>query len=549
MIFFMIWNGLISLINVMKNIDKKNRTMYHIIPITSFDEAKKYAPHCDWCICKAEFDYETYTLHGETFYFCLREGFAETPKAVGDNHPLDEYGLSMLAVSVTPDGRLANFTNRWNEDRIGNPIVSEQEISEIIGRDFREVFKPIVSTSHNFDNIPALTYTNSPQADNPNMTRGNGEWLKLKRHNRDEVLQMLINPEDILSLTGKDMPWLLNYWSTDYRLWFINAKGDKPLQQCIEYIKKVDVLCGYEFHHIKIWLAPGEKLSAEDLRQFNEEMKQLKRWEFNEPVFAIGQGESLQIGEVRMMMLIYYCDYFYEESEIEWRKKKETLPISRLKDEIPCFRKVLAEQIRNTCKKMEINNDSFDMVFRYNFDNIFQENISKCISGLEYYEEQSWEQAQEALEFFLALGSPIQHALYQFLLQARKYLKQYMKKETPDNNATLFFLKAALWALEKGDTVHEFCEQTSSLNILHVMMKRSTDSAVNTLLYKIEAQMLERGAKTYREMEKERENNTDYFKELEYICMESMSGRKETQSLDIKNVIPRELYKDGSFTK
>ena len=117
--------------------------MYHIIPITSFDEAKKYAPHCDWCICKAEFDYETYTLHGETFYFCLREGFAETPKAVGDNHPLDEYGLSMLAVSVTPDGRLANFTNRWNEDRIGNSIVSEQEISEIIGRDFREVFKPM----------------------------------------------------------------------------------------------------------------------------------------------------------------------------------------------------------------------------------------------------------------------------------------------------------------------------------------------------------------------------------------------------------------------
>lgn len=124
---------------------RQKQTMYHIIPITSFNKAKEYAPYCDWCICQAEFDFETYTMHDETFFFCLREGFAETPKAVGENHPLDEYGLSMFAVSVAPDGRLANFTNRWNEDRIGNPNVSEQEISEFIGRNFREVFKPMKS--------------------------------------------------------------------------------------------------------------------------------------------------------------------------------------------------------------------------------------------------------------------------------------------------------------------------------------------------------------------------------------------------------------------
>ena len=122
---------------------RQKQTMYHIIPITSFNKAKEYAPYCDWCICQAEFDFETYTMHDETFYFCIQGGKINTPKAVGENHPFDEYGLSMLAVSVAPDGRLANFTNRWNEDRIGNPNVSEQEISEFIGRDFREVFKPM----------------------------------------------------------------------------------------------------------------------------------------------------------------------------------------------------------------------------------------------------------------------------------------------------------------------------------------------------------------------------------------------------------------------
>lgn len=116
--------------------------MYTIIPIPDFEKAKAFAPHCDWCICQAKFDYDTYTLNGETFYFCLKEGFEKTAKRAGDNYPYDDYGVSMLAISVTPDGQLANCTNRWNEDRIGNPNVSEQEISDLIGTNFQETFKP-----------------------------------------------------------------------------------------------------------------------------------------------------------------------------------------------------------------------------------------------------------------------------------------------------------------------------------------------------------------------------------------------------------------------
>lgn len=122
---------------------RKNITMYTIIPIPDFEKAKTFAPHCDWCICQAKFDYGTYTLNGETFYFCLKEGFEKMTKRAGDNHPFDEYGLSMIAVSVTPDGRLANCINRWNEDRIGNPNLTVQEINQMVGHDFYEVFKPI----------------------------------------------------------------------------------------------------------------------------------------------------------------------------------------------------------------------------------------------------------------------------------------------------------------------------------------------------------------------------------------------------------------------
>lgn len=125
--------------------------MYTIIPIPNFEKAKAFASHCDRCICQAKFDYDTYTLNGETFYFCLKEGFETTAKQAGENHPFDEYGLSMIAVSVTPDGWLANCTNRWNEDRIGNPNLTVQEISQMVGRDFYEVFKSIPSSANEAD--------------------------------------------------------------------------------------------------------------------------------------------------------------------------------------------------------------------------------------------------------------------------------------------------------------------------------------------------------------------------------------------------------------
>ena len=60
----------------------------------------------------------------------------------GDNHPLDEYGLSMIAISVRKNGRLASSTTRWNETIVGNKALNVQQISNLIGKDFYSVFTP-----------------------------------------------------------------------------------------------------------------------------------------------------------------------------------------------------------------------------------------------------------------------------------------------------------------------------------------------------------------------------------------------------------------------
>jgi hypothetical protein len=88
--------------------------------------------------------FESYTHYGTSqFYFCLINGFADVKQVKGENCPLDEYGLSMLAVCVNENGYLATCTCRWNHDHGGNDeILNVTEISKLIGRNFYSVFKP-----------------------------------------------------------------------------------------------------------------------------------------------------------------------------------------------------------------------------------------------------------------------------------------------------------------------------------------------------------------------------------------------------------------------
>ncbi|MBR3399969.1 MAG: hypothetical protein IKQ12_01110 [Prevotella sp.] len=115
---------------------------YTIHKIDNYEDAMRFGQYTNWCISHSNFDYNTYTPHGETFYICLKNGFQNVPMERGENHPLDEYGLSMIAVSVRKNGRMASSTTRWNEAVNGGKILTPHQISQLIGKDFYTVFIP-----------------------------------------------------------------------------------------------------------------------------------------------------------------------------------------------------------------------------------------------------------------------------------------------------------------------------------------------------------------------------------------------------------------------
>jgi hypothetical protein len=117
---------------------------YTIVPIDNPKEAAKYRRFTSWCVTHDASMYNSYTNNGlGRFYFCLRNDFQTARKVKGENCPLDDYGLSMIAVSVDMDGYANTITCRWNHDNGGDDkIMSVEQLEDIIGRNFYQTFLP-----------------------------------------------------------------------------------------------------------------------------------------------------------------------------------------------------------------------------------------------------------------------------------------------------------------------------------------------------------------------------------------------------------------------
>lgn len=124
-----------------------NKSDYTIVRINNVEDAKKYGKYCEWCVTQpktSSSNFEKYTEHGQLFYFCLKNGFKNVKKEIGDNCPLDEYGLSMISVLIDEMGEPELVTTRWNHDYEGenNPeLNTKEQLEQVLNVNFDSVFK------------------------------------------------------------------------------------------------------------------------------------------------------------------------------------------------------------------------------------------------------------------------------------------------------------------------------------------------------------------------------------------------------------------------
>ena len=232
---------------------------YTIVPIKTHEEAKAYAEYTEWCVTREQSLYDTYTYGGiGTFYFCLKNGFEGVPKEVGENCPLDEYGLSMIAVSVTPEGAPNTITCRWNHEHKANDhIMTSKQLSILLGDSFYNLFPP--------------KYTEQ-------------ELRSLGYIPKDEALEILANNGDpnlcsktISYLIRKEDKDIMKYIEEAYE--YVDDNGDTDSFDSYSEAREtgLDVDEMYHFYYIHL---PGGKTMVNPIIQdeFGAETPGLDEW-------------------------------------------------------------------------------------------------------------------------------------------------------------------------------------------------------------------------------------------------------------------------------
>lgn len=132
----------IAKLNLTKNSD------YEVYRMNSFEDASKFSKYTSWCICHSFESFRVYSCEGlGEIFIIVRKDYKDIPEEKGEGYPLDNYGKSMIEVSLYPDGSCNTIVSRWNrvEDAglagSSDNIMNEVELSEIIGVDFFKVFK------------------------------------------------------------------------------------------------------------------------------------------------------------------------------------------------------------------------------------------------------------------------------------------------------------------------------------------------------------------------------------------------------------------------
>ena len=116
---------------------------YSAVKIDGYSDVLPYAKYApDWCIILSEEAYKEHTHYGrDTFYFLERYDMSNIPRLPGIAFPKDDYGLSLIAVCVSPSKEILSITSRWNYGDDQDFFLSTLELERIVGE---KIFKMIL---------------------------------------------------------------------------------------------------------------------------------------------------------------------------------------------------------------------------------------------------------------------------------------------------------------------------------------------------------------------------------------------------------------------
>lgn len=327
----------------------------------------------------------------------------------------------------------------------------------------------------------------------PNVVRMD-TWVRLDRISHEEIMQLLINPDDEAPIDEKELENYNSQFSYEFNAYISKSKAKSGIKDCLNKMGKMRAYSNSWYYVIKVWKAEGEEPTAEELRYLRYFIEGKKR--IGSLVFALGHDSSLKAGETKMLMLTHYNEECFPPGfQFDWYQYVNEHTLSDIKEQMKVQRKTVEEQILS------------DYI-----EEVWQNHFTGIISDMNYSASRSWEETAEVLDFFKQYDDSYQYCVKSTIDD----LFNYWESNSVETDE--FLLNKLRWLLENGSDVNVHSHNQTALDLIREKVSSKDGIKYNAEYVERCLELLHQyGAKTIKDIQKEESANTDYRVELELL--------------------------------
>lgn len=375
------------------------------------------------------------------------------------------------------------------------------------------------------NSVTTFEYRGDPDADDNNVIKIGGNWVRVDRYSRRDICQMMANPADDIPMNDWDLRNFNSGLVCELAGFWAHGQGSHPLQECDSQLQKMPTFNTTWQFLIKIWLSPGEKLSTEELRWFNDRVR--NHPSNNGSAIAVGHDEALAQGEVRMLVVTYWQKEYFNTPQFidDWKNACDRLPLKDVKKALVQLHEGIQEKIPAR--------------FR---EEVWLDQLIGTIH-VDHRAEKSWEEIEKTFDFFKQLGCPchflVAHSVCRHIDPTLRWSDKLSKEEAKELE---YYYKCVEWGLRNGSLVNCLYEGDTPLDCIDNLFNDTDENKMKVTKKKLQfysklrALLVENGALHKDELSQD-DADTDYQTELRRLNTDTSRPPLPTfKEFDIKKI-------------
>jgi len=383
---------------------------------------------------------------------------------------------------VVKDGR-HYYINENQEE-----ILTNIRHPEIIGEDEF----PFTCNTHDKRVLTVFEYVGHQEKKDSNVVKLD-TWVKLERISNQEIMDLLINPEDEAPITEKDLEFFNSESSYEFTAYKAKSTAKEGINDCLDMMEQMGAFSRTWYYIIKVWKSEGESPTADELRYLRYLLE--SKGSIGRPIFALAHDYNLNHGETKLFMLT-----FYNEGELrslcafDWYDFLNRHTLSETNGRLTILGEI------NEYEDIEYINEALWNRFDGEIENF------------NYSPKKSWEDAKRVLDFLKQYDNSYKHIVYNIV----SHFFSIFELNTKDYDE--FLLNKIKWLLDNGANVNVHERNETSLDLIQKYTSGEEEDYYNANSVERCINLLrQHGGKTMEEIMIEEAKNNDYRIEIEKI--------------------------------